>query len=109
MRWQDHVTADPAIVAGKPIIRGTRISIGFLLELLAGGWTTDQIRQGYPHLPGDAVPAALLFAARAVDRDFVVAARSSGTSEPGNAGVCGHARACADPLRVSRINGSESL
>jgi uncharacterized protein (DUF433 family) len=69
MRWQDYITADPAVVAGKPIIRGTRISVEFLLKLLAGGWTPEQIQREYPHLPAEATQAALLFAAETVEQE----------------------------------------
>lgn len=69
MRWQDYITADPAVVAGKPVIRGTRISVEFLLKLLASGWTPDEIQREYPHLPAEATRAALLFAAEAVEHE----------------------------------------
>jgi uncharacterized protein (DUF433 family) len=71
MRWQDYITADPAVVAGKPVIRGTRISVEFLLKLLAGGWTAEEIQREYPHLPTEATRAALLFAAEAVEHEVL--------------------------------------
>jgi uncharacterized protein (DUF433 family) len=80
MRWQDYITADPAVVAGKPVIRGTRISVEFLLKLLAGGWTPERIRVEYPHLPAEAVPAALLFAAEAVEHELLYPAQAPGVA-----------------------------
>ena len=80
MRWQDYITADPAVLAGKPIVRGTRISVDFLLKLLAGGWTPERIREEYPHLPPQAVAAALLFAAEAVEHELMFAARTPGAA-----------------------------
>jgi uncharacterized protein (DUF433 family) len=50
MKWEKHIVADPAILLGKPTIRGTRISIDLLLECLAGGWTEEMILESYPHI-----------------------------------------------------------
>ncbi len=71
MLWQDYITSDPAVLAGKPVIRGTRISVEFLLKLLAGSWTQEQILREYPHLSTEAVEAALLFAAEAVEHERI--------------------------------------
>ncbi len=43
MNWQEYITQDPAVLLGKPVIRGTRISVELLLELLESGWTHEQI------------------------------------------------------------------
>ena len=48
--WKEHITADPKILNGKPIIKGTRISIEFLIERLADGWTEEEIFENYPHI-----------------------------------------------------------
>lgn len=69
MRWQDYITADPAVGAGKPVVRGTRLTVEFLLRLLASGWTREQILREYPHLPTEGLDAALLFAAEAVEHE----------------------------------------
>jgi uncharacterized protein (DUF433 family) len=50
MPWQDRIAIDPAILAGKPVIKGTRIAVEFLVALLAGGWTHQQILENYPQL-----------------------------------------------------------
>jgi len=39
--WQDHITTDSSILLGKPVIKGTRISIEFILQRLATGWTVE--------------------------------------------------------------------
>ena len=39
MNWQDRISVDPAVLVGKPVIKGTRISVEFLMDLLANGWT----------------------------------------------------------------------
>jgi uncharacterized protein (DUF433 family) len=54
MNWKERIIADPAILCGKPAIRGTRLSVGFLLGLLTEGWTTQQVLESYPQLqPAD--------------------------------------------------------
>ncbi len=69
MRWQDYIVADPAVAAGKPVVRGTRLAVDFLLRLLASGWTREQILDEYPHLPAAGLDAALLIAAEAVEHE----------------------------------------
>lgn len=59
MDWQDRIHADPKILVGKPVIKGTRIAVEFLLELLAEGWTREQILTSYPQLNAEDIRAAL--------------------------------------------------
>jgi uncharacterized protein (DUF433 family) len=60
---EGRVVIDPNILAGKPIIKGTRMAVEFILELLANGWTNDQILQNYPQLTKQDILAALSYAA----------------------------------------------
>lgn len=60
--WKSRIEVDPKILAGKPIIKGTRISVEFILNLLANGWTTQKILQNYPNLKEHDVTAALRYA-----------------------------------------------
>jgi len=60
--WRKRITVDPSILAGKPIIKGTRIAVEFILELLANGWTVDDILRNYPQLKREDVAAALKYA-----------------------------------------------
>jgi uncharacterized protein (DUF433 family) len=62
MRWQDHISVDPAIAHGKACIAGTRIPVAVVLANLAAGLTTAQIIQSYPSLKPEAVQAALAYA-----------------------------------------------
>jgi uncharacterized protein (DUF433 family) len=57
MEWHDHITIDPAVLVGKPIVKGTRISVELVMDLLAAGWTTEQILNSYPTLKADDVRA----------------------------------------------------
>jgi uncharacterized protein (DUF433 family) len=62
MTWQDRITVDACVLAGKPIVRGTRISVEFVIDLLARGWSTAQILQEYDHLTPDDIQACLAYA-----------------------------------------------
>ncbi len=48
--WKDHIIADKNILLGKPVIKGTRLSVDHLIGLLAQGWTERQILENYPRL-----------------------------------------------------------
>jgi uncharacterized protein (DUF433 family) len=50
MNWQERIILDPHIVTGKPIVKGTRLSVEFLLDLLAQGWSEAEILRNYPGL-----------------------------------------------------------
>ncbi len=60
--WQERIVVDPKILAGKPVIRGTRLSVEFILGLLANDWTIQQILNEYPQLKNEDVIAALKYA-----------------------------------------------
>lgn len=61
----DRITADPALCHGRPTIRGLRYPVENILELLAGGMTTDEVLADYPDLERDDILAALEFGALA--------------------------------------------
>jgi uncharacterized protein (DUF433 family) len=71
MDWQDRISVDPKVLVGKPVIKGTRIAVEFLMELLANGWTHAQILKNYPDLEEDDIHAALHYAAAAVKQEHV--------------------------------------
>ena len=70
-RTPERIVIDPAILVGKPVIRGTRLAVEFLLDLLAEGWTHEQVLQNYPQLAEDDIHAALHYAAEALKRERV--------------------------------------
>ena len=45
--WQEHIIADPEVLRGKPTIKGTRLSVEFLLERLADGWTEEMLLENF--------------------------------------------------------------
>jgi uncharacterized protein (DUF433 family) len=67
----DRITSDPAILGGKPIIRGTRISVEMILEWMASGATRDQIVEKHPHLTPADVEQAIGYAAAAVKNEIL--------------------------------------
>jgi uncharacterized protein (DUF433 family) len=75
MNWRDYIHADPAILTGKPVVRGTRLGVEFLLELFAAGWTHEQVLESYPHLSAEALRAVFAFAAESMqDESFYAVA-----------------------------------
>ena len=59
---QDRIVLDPAILVGKPVIRGTRLSVEFIIGLLADGWTEADILENYPGIGHDDILACLAYA-----------------------------------------------
>ena len=62
MPWPERITVDPEVLAGKPVIRGTRLAVEFILELLAAGQSEDEILSNYPGLTRDDILACLSYA-----------------------------------------------
>lgn len=62
MQWRGRIAVAPAILAGKPVIQGTRISVDFVLELLAAGWSIDELVANYPGVVREDVQACLAYA-----------------------------------------------
>jgi uncharacterized protein (DUF433 family) len=70
----DRIVSNPAILGGKPIVRGTRISVELILEWVASGATRDEILRKHPHLSAVDVEQALAYAAAAVRNEVLVTA-----------------------------------
>ena len=69
--WRGRITVDSNILAGKPIIKGTRISVELILDLLANGWTVDTILENYPQLNKEDVRAVLRYATEILKEEKV--------------------------------------
>lgn len=67
----DRITVDPAVCGGRPCIRGLRIRVKDVLDLLAAGATRDEILEDYPYLDADDITAVLEFAARQNDHPIL--------------------------------------
>ena len=74
MDWRDRIGADQDVLVGEPVIKGTRIAVELVLELLAAGYTTEQIRQQYDHLTAQDIQACLAYAREVVgsERMFTI-------------------------------------
>lgn len=70
--WNNFIVSDPAILYGKPSIRGTRIGVDMILEKLSAGQTIAQILKSYPHLTEQQLLACLAFAAEKIKNEVVL-------------------------------------
>ena len=62
MNWQDRIVADADVLAGKPVVRGTRQAVEFIIDLLAQGWSEADILANYPGLSTQDIRACLHYA-----------------------------------------------
>lgn len=69
--YRDFITSTPAILFGKPAIKGTRIGVEHVLDELAGGMTVEEMLHEYPALTREAISAALEFAADSLRAEVV--------------------------------------
>ncbi len=70
-----RIVSDPRVMAGRPVIRGTRITVDLILQLLASGMKPEEIAEDY-NITLDDIRVALLYAAKVLSRDEVVEARA---------------------------------
>mgnify|MGYP001039312129 FL=1 len=69
----ERIVIDPNILAGKPVIKGTRIPVYLIVELMAAGANANEVVKEYPELQEDDVKAALLYASRLLEREITIA------------------------------------
>jgi uncharacterized protein (DUF433 family) len=69
--WKERITVDPKVLAGKPIIKGTRIAVEFILDLLANDWTIEKILKNYPQLTKEDITAVLKYATEILTEEKV--------------------------------------
>lgn len=62
MDWQERIVVDPKILAGKPVVKGTRLAVDFIVDLLAQGWQIEEIVENYPGLTVEDIRACLQYA-----------------------------------------------
>ena len=77
MDWRKHITSDKGILGGKPIIKGTRLSVEFLLGLMSEGWSQERILKNYPNLSPDDMLALFSYAQQNVEEDTTLDLKSS--------------------------------
>lgn len=71
--WRDRIVVDPKILVGKPVVKGTRIAVEFVVDLLARGYTREQIREEYDHIADEDIQACLAYAAEVLRSERVYA------------------------------------
>ena len=71
MNWLPYISSDPAILYGKPAIKGTRIGVDLILEKLSAGHSIQNILEAYPHLQEVQILACLAFAAAKIKNEVV--------------------------------------
>lgn len=69
--YREYIVSNPNIMMGKPVIKGTRITVELILEKLGSGETIPQILEAYPHISKEAIHAALAFASEVLKADTV--------------------------------------
>jgi uncharacterized protein (DUF433 family) len=62
MEWQERIIVDPAILVGKPVIKGTRLAVEFIVDLIAQGWSEQEILRNYPGISHADIQACLQYA-----------------------------------------------
>ena len=71
MDWRQRITIDPKGLVGKPVVKGTRLSVEFILDLMATGWTYEQVLANYPGLTVDDIRACLSYAKESLEQERV--------------------------------------
>jgi uncharacterized protein (DUF433 family) len=71
MNWRDRITLDAAVLAGKPVIRGSRLAVDFIVGLLGQGWTEADILRNYSGITHDDIAACLQYASEILQSEKV--------------------------------------
>ena len=71
MNWRDRITLDAAVLAGKPVVRGSRLAVDFIVGLLGQGWTEADILPNYAGITHDDVAACLQYASEILQSEKV--------------------------------------
>jgi uncharacterized protein (DUF433 family) len=71
MNWRDRITLDAAVLAGKPVVRGSRLAANFIVGLLGQGWTEADILRNYPGITHDDIATCLQYASEILQSEKV--------------------------------------
>jgi len=71
MSWKAHIAIDPTVLAGKPVIRGTRLSVDLIVGLLGQGWSEADILRNYSGLTHEDIAACLQYASEVLQAERV--------------------------------------
>lgn len=73
MNWHNRIAVNDKVLAGKPVVKGTRIAVEFVVDLLSRGWTTERVLREYDHLTAEDVQACLSYASDVLKAERVYA------------------------------------
>lgn len=79
MNWKEYIVSDKDIFDGRPIIKGTRLSVEFILERLADGWSEDEVLQNYPRLSKESLQAIFSFVSDCMKDNIITASTLQAT------------------------------
>jgi uncharacterized protein (DUF433 family) len=71
--WEQRIEINPAVLVGKPVVRGTRLAVDFVIDLLAQGWPESEILRNYPGLTAQDIQACLSYASASLKAEKVYA------------------------------------
>ncbi|NEQ80923.1 MAG: DUF433 domain-containing protein [Moorea sp. SIO2I5] len=71
MNWREYIHSNPNILLGKPVVKGTRLSVEFILGLFAAGWTELQILESYPTLTPESIRAIFAFTVECMQDEVI--------------------------------------
>jgi len=77
MNWQDRICVEPKVLGGKPVIKGTRLAVEKIVELMAAGWSEQQIIENHPGVSHEDISACLFYASEVLKSERVIALASS--------------------------------
>ncbi len=69
--WGNFIHSDPQVLLGKPVVKGTRLSVEFILGLYAEGWKEDQILENYPNLTKESLLAVFAYTRECMREEFL--------------------------------------
>ena len=67
--WRTIIHSDPAILVGKPVVKGTRLSVDFILRLFGNGWTVQEVLGNYPGLSPESLQAVFAYAGECMSEE----------------------------------------
>ncbi len=71
MDWQDRITLNPEVLVGKPVIKGTRLAVEFIIDLFAHGWSIDEVFRNYPDITIADIQACFAYASASLKAEKV--------------------------------------
>jgi len=71
MEWQNRILVDPDILVGKPVVKGTRLAVEFIVDLMAQGWSEADILRNYPGVTHEDILACLSYASAVLQEERV--------------------------------------